>query len=56
MRDTFEFAMNTEGYGNFVSRIPTETGIAFESTGLAYAVDGILSKLGYIDIAGTYPK
>ena len=56
VRDNFEFDMNADGYSEFAYRIPRETGIAFEASGLAYAVDRTLRELGYKDITVAYPK
>ena len=56
VKDNFEFAMSTEGYGNFASRIPKETRIAFEASGSAYVVNNTLRKLGYSDITVAHPK
>ena len=56
VKDNFEFAMSTEGYGNFASRIPKETRIAFEASGSAYVVNNTLRKLGYSDITVARPK
>ena len=38
VKDNFEFDMNTDGYTEFASKIPRETRIAFEASGLAYVV------------------
>ena len=56
VKDSFEFGMNSEGYQNFVSRIPKETRIAFEASGLAYVVNNTLRELGYEDITVAHPK
>ena len=56
IRDEFEFAMNIEGYGEFATRIPKETRVAFEASGSAYVVNNTLRKLGYGDITAAHPK
>lgn len=56
VKDNFEFTMNSEGYENFASRIPKDTRIAFESSGLAYVVNNTLRQLGYSDITIAHPK
>ena len=56
IRDEFEFAMNIEGYGEFATRIPKETRVAFEASGSAYVVNNTLRKLGYGNITVAHPK
>ncbi len=56
VRDNFEFDMNGDGYIEFASKIPRETRIAFEASGLAYVVDRTLRELGYKDITVAHPK
>ncbi len=56
VRDQFEFSMNPEGFDEFVSRVPRETRIAFEASGLAYMVSGKLRDLGYCDITIAQPE
>ena len=56
VKDRFEFTMNTEGYGEFATRIPKETRVAFEASGSAYVVNNTLRKLGYSDITVAHPK
>ena len=55
-KDNFEFTMNNDGYREFASRIPRETRIAFEASGLAYVIDRTLRELGYSDITVSHPK
>ncbi len=56
VRDQFEFSMNPEGFDEFASRVPRETRIAFEASGLAYMVSGKLRDLRYCDITIAHPK
>ena len=50
------FNLDDSGYGEFRQRIPTGAKIAFEATGLAYAVNRRLASLGYCDITVAHPK
>ncbi len=54
VRDKFELEMNSVGYQNFASRIPKNTRIAFEASGLAYVVNDTLKQLGYNNISGAH--
>ena len=56
VKENFEFDMNTDGYSEFASKIPRETRIAFEASGLAYVIDRTLMELGYSDITVAHPK
>ena len=56
VKDSFEFAMNSEGYENFASRIPKDGRIAFEASGLAYVINNTLRQFGYSDITVAHPK
>jgi len=56
VREQFKFPMNSEGYSEFMSKIPLETRIAFEASGSAYAVSSALKNLGYSDITVAHPK
>ena len=56
IKDQFKFPMTSEGYSEFMSKIPLETRIAFEASGSAYAVSSSLKNLGYSDITVAHPK
>ena len=45
--DRFSFTMDPPGYQEFTRRIPAGTRIAFEASGMAYAVSKTLKSLGY---------
>lgn len=52
----FSFPMTDEGFREFASKIPLNTRIAFEASGLAYAVMKKLTGLGYSDITVAHPR
>ncbi len=54
--EQFTFPMNPEGYKEFREKIPSETRIAFEASGLAYVVFNRLKSLGYESITVAHPK
>ena len=54
--DQFSFPMNPEGYAEFARRIPVGTKIAFEASGMAYAVSKTLQGMGYFDLTVAHPK
>lgn len=54
--DQFSFPMNPEGYAEFARRIPVGTKIAFEASGMAYAVSKTLQGMGYPDLTVAHPK
>ena len=54
--DQFSFSMNPEGYAEFARRIPVGTKIAFEASGMAYAVSKALQGMGYPDLTVAHPK
>ena len=54
--EQFAFPMNPEGYKEFREKIPSETRIAFEASGLAYVVFNKLKSLGYESITVAHPK
>jgi hypothetical protein len=56
VRENLEFDMSTDGYNEFASRIPRETRIAFEASGLAYVGDRTLRELRYSNITVAHPR
>ena len=56
VKDVFNFPMNEEGYRTFAERVPKDTRIWFEATGMAYPVYRRLRELGYEDITVAHPK
>ena len=54
--DQFNFQMPDIGWIEFASKIPRETRIAFEASGLAYSVSKRLAELGYSDVTVAHPK
>ena len=54
--DQFNFQMTEAGWSEFASKIPKETKVAFEASGLAYVVSKKLAELGYSDVTVAHPK
>ena len=54
--DQFNFQMTDIGWSEFASKIPKETRIAFEASGLAYSVSKRLAELGYSDVTVAHSK
>ncbi|MCL4448033.1 MAG: IS110 family transposase [Thermoplasmatales archaeon] len=54
--DQFNFQMTDAGWNELASRIPRETRIAFEASGLAYVVSKKFAELGYLDVTVAHPK
>ena len=54
--EQFTFSMNSDGYSEFREKIPSETRIAFEASGMAYVVFNKLKSLGYESITVAHPK
>ena len=54
--DQFNFQMTDIGWSEFASKIPKETRIAFEVSGIAYSVSKKLAELGYSDVTVAHPK
>ena len=54
--DQFNFQMTDIGWSEFASKIPKETRIAFEASGIAYSVSKKLAELGYSDVTVAHPK
>ena len=52
----FTFEMKDLGYNEFCEKIPSETRIAFEASGMAYVVFNKLKSLGYESITVAHPK
>ncbi len=50
------FPMNPEGYQEFSEKIPSETRIAFEASGLAYVVFNSLKSMGYESITVAHSR
>ncbi len=53
--EQFTFPMNPEGYKEFREKIPSETRIAFEASGMAYVVFNNLRSVGYESITVAPP-
>jgi hypothetical protein len=54
--EQFTFPMNSDGYKEFREKIPSETRIAFEASGMAYVVFNNLRPMGYESITVAHPK
>ena len=54
--DRCSFTMDQPGYQEFTRRIPTGTRIAFEASGMPYAVSKTLKSLGYPNLTVAHPK
>ena len=54
--EQFTFEMKDLSYNVFCEKIPSETRIAFEASGLAYVVFNKLKSLGYESITVAHPK
>ena len=54
--DQFNFQMTDIGWSEFASKIPRETKVAFEASGIAYSVSKKLTELGYSDVTVELPK
>lgn len=56
VREQFHFPMTDEGFVEFASRVPRDTRIVYEASGLAYAVSRRLRDFGYSDVTVAHPK
>lgn len=54
--ETFEFAMNQDGYAELKTPVPTDARIVLESSGTAYAFHRRLRELGFTDITVAHPR